>query len=89
MSAHKGTSVAEATLSAAKLRLFFTEPELAKVLTVSRDTVRRMRREGNGPPYQKVRGRVLFRVEDVVAWLDNQPRYQSRGDEISREGGAA
>jgi predicted DNA-binding transcriptional regulator AlpA len=55
---------------------FFTSPEAAALLRVSRRTLERMRVEGTGPRFLKVgpgkRSRVLYRQSDLLAWLNAQ-----------------
>jgi predicted DNA-binding transcriptional regulator AlpA len=49
------------------------EAELAKKLGKGRRTVQRWRLTGKGPPYHRIggqiRGRVMYKEEDVAAWL--------------------
>jgi excisionase family DNA binding protein len=47
----------------------WTEEEVADYLHVSRDTVRRWRREGTGPPVEWAGNRPRYRKDDVDAWL--------------------
>jgi predicted DNA-binding transcriptional regulator AlpA len=55
---------------------WLTEVDLYELLerTVSRPTIKDWRYKGVGPPYTKLGGRVVYRSEDVDAWLDKQSR---------------
>jgi len=48
----------------------FPSPVIAQVRNVSVALLERERWLGNGPPYRKIRGRVLYRKGDVQAWMD-------------------
>jgi hypothetical protein len=63
-------------------RRFYTTPEFAEVARVPADTARWWRYIGKGPQSFKLGRRVLYRVEDVEAWLAEQ-------QSTSRDGGAA
>lgn len=45
-----------------------TEKELAKILNVSVQTVRRMRKRGEGPAHIKIGRLIRYRVEDIERW---------------------
>jgi hypothetical protein len=66
-----------------KDRDLLTTAEAAHVLRLSPRTLERFRVEGTGPSYLKAgpgkRARVLYRVEDLQAWL-NQSRFSSTSD---------
>lgn len=51
--------------------------EVAIQLQRSVSTLERWRREQMGPPFLRVRGRVLYRRADLEAWLDAQ-RYATK-----------
>lgn len=48
----------------------FAPEAVAKVRNVSTSLLDRERWLGTGPQYRKVRGRVLYRKADVLAWMD-------------------
>ena len=56
--------------------------ELARRWTISHRTLERWRWAGEGPAYMKIGGRVVYRLEDIVAFerdqlqhtMDTQPR---------------
>ncbi len=45
-----------------------SEKELARRCKLSIRTLQRWRREGIGPEYLKLGGRVLYRMADIEAW---------------------
>lgn len=46
--------------------------EVAKMLTVHPDTLRVWRRDGKGPAYVRIEGRVLYMPQDVQAYIAAQ-----------------
>lgn len=42
--------------------------QLARRWRITEDTVIRWRVKGLGPPYLKIQGRILYRIEDVEAY---------------------
>lgn len=56
-------------------KLYLNSQEAADILRLSIRTLERKRVEGTGPPYLKAgkgsRARVLYRLEDLEAWLKN------------------
>ncbi len=51
-------------------RIFFTQEKLAKRWFISKRTLERWRWIGTGPRYQKIGGRVLYKLEDIEAFED-------------------
>lgn len=49
-----------------------TVEELAALLRTSPEAIYQMNYHRSGPRVQRVNGRVLFRREDVAAWLEAQ-----------------
>ena len=49
--------------------LHYTQGQLAATLNISERSLERMRAEGSGPLFRKAGRRVLYKVEDVEAWL--------------------
>ena len=54
--------------------LYWSTRELAPILRRSQSTLCRWRLEGGGPPYLKLRGRVLYARAKVNAWLASRER---------------
>ena len=54
--------------------LYWSTRELAPMLRRSQSTLCRWRLEGGGPPYLKLRGRVLYARAKVDAWLASRER---------------
>ena len=54
-----------------------TLPEAAEALRTPVDTLRYWRATGAGPRGFKVGRRVLYREDDVIAWLDEQRTAQA------------
>lgn len=50
-----------------------TIAEVAEWLSVSTDTLTRLRRAGEGPRTVRVGGQWRYRPDDVTAWLNAQP----------------
>jgi len=56
-------------------RTCLNQTELAERWTISARTLERWRWKGEGPAYLKIGGRVVYRIEDVLAYeLDRQRR---------------
>ena len=49
---------------------FLRTPEAARFLGLSGRTLEKHRIYGTGPRYSKLGGRVVYRVEDLQAWVD-------------------
>jgi hypothetical protein len=56
------------------LPTLLTESQLAEFRRVTKQTLRNERLRGDGPPYLKVGGRVLYSEEDIAAWLATKRR---------------
>jgi len=61
---------------------------LAERWDVSEATLERWRSEGIGPVYLKLRGRVLYRVEDIEAY-EAASLHRSTSERAFAAGGAA
>jgi hypothetical protein len=48
-------------------------------LGLSPKTLAMMRSTGNGPKFLK-RGRIFYFLEDLQAWMEDQPRVRSTGE---------
>jgi predicted site-specific integrase-resolvase len=51
--------------------LFYTPAQVAELLHVSVGTLRWWRSEGRGPRYLKAETKVLYKVQDVLDWVEN------------------
>jgi len=49
---------------------YLRTPEAARFLGLSGRTLEKHRTYGTGPRYSKIGGRVVYRVEDLQAWVD-------------------
>ena len=49
---------------------YLRTPEAARFLSLSHRTLGKHRCYGTGPRYSKVGGRVVYRVDDLQAWVD-------------------
>ena len=65
-----------APTTAAPAAIFISERELASVTTLSPRTLQLMRRNGGGPPFAKLGGRIVYRWADVESWITE--RTQTR-----------
>lgn len=55
-------------------RLFLDERELARLITLSTRTLYMMRKNGSGPPFARLGGRVVYRWSDVDRWISERTR---------------
>lgn len=53
-------------------RKLLTVPEVAEMLRRSEAQIRWMRHTGTGPRAAKIAGRVMYREQDVLDWIDAQ-----------------
>lgn len=51
-------------------------PEAARFLGLSGRTLEKHRTYGTGPTYSKIGGRIVYRLDDLQAWL-------ARGEQVS------
>ena len=47
-----------------------TTPEAAAILRLSRRTLEDYRTKGNGPTYRRLGKKIVYRPEDLNAWID-------------------
>lgn len=59
-------------------------PEAARFLGLSGRTLEKHRTYGTGPRYSKLGGRVVYRVDDLQAWVDRGSK-QSTSDNTGEE----
>lgn len=55
-------------------RRFLTESEVAERTKISLGTLRRWRLENRGPHYYKFGSLVRYAEDELIVWLDAQPR---------------
>ena len=67
-------------------KAFLNQIRAAEFLGLSTRTLERFRLEGRGPAFRKFGRRVMYALEDIMAWADGQ-RRTSTSD--SGNGGAA
>lgn len=61
--------------------------QLSERWLVNITTLERWRSEGKGPPYLRIQGRVLYRLEDIETY-EAQHLHRSPGERV-QSGGAA
>ncbi len=49
-------------------KICFTQKELARRWTLSHRTLERWRWAGEGPAYMKIGGRIVYRLDDILAF---------------------
>ena len=54
--------------------LYIDERELARRTTLAPRTLQLMRRNGGGPPFAKLGGRVVYKWADVERWIQERTR---------------
>ncbi|WP_319825831.1 helix-turn-helix domain-containing protein [Thalassovita sp.] len=59
-------------------KICFTQKELARRWTISHRTLERWRWTGEGPAFMKIGGRIIYRLEDVLAHEQAQLRQPAR-----------
>lgn len=57
-----------------------TQKELARRWTISHRTLERWRWKGEGPAFMKIGGRIVYRLEDVLA--HEQARLRHTADSV-------
>ncbi len=58
--------------------ILITEPEAASILRVSLTSLRRWRRQGNGPVFRKLGRSVRYRLEDMRDFVASARRTSTR-----------
>lgn len=59
---------------------FLRTPEAARFLGLSGRTLEKHRCYGTGPAYRKIGGRVLYSVDDLIAWTERGLRASTYED---------
>ncbi len=62
--------------------------EAARILRYSRRTLEALRVKGGGPAYVKLRGRALYRREDLLAFIAGNVRTSTSDEPRAAAGGA-
>ena len=63
---------------------YLRTPEAARFVGLSIRTLEKHRIYGTGPRYSKLGGRVVYRIEDLQAWVDGAVRASTSGCTRSR-----
>jgi predicted DNA-binding transcriptional regulator AlpA len=63
---------------------YLRTPEAARFLGLSGRTLEKHRTYGTGPRYSKLGGRVVYRLDDLQAWVDRGSK-SSTSDETGEE----
>lgn len=59
---------------------YLRTPEAARFLGLSGRTLEKHRTYGTGPRYSKLGGRVVYRVDDLQAWVDRGAKSSTSDD---------
>lgn len=74
---------------AAKIDLVISEQEVARIISVSISTLRRLKTRGEGPPRIQVsRRRIGYRLNDVDRWLGQKTETNAPSSLDLRQVGA-
>ena len=61
---------------------YYSVVEAAEYLGLTRSTLDHYRWAGGGPPYHKHGGRVLYHIDDLIAW-SNRNRYKDSATRLT------
>lgn len=59
---------------------YLRTPEAARFLGLSGRTLEKHRTYGTGPRYSKLGGRVVYRLDDLQAWVDRGSKQSTSDD---------
>ncbi len=59
---------------------YLRTPEAARFLGLSGRTLEKHRTYGTGPRYSKLGGRVVYRIDDLQAWVDRGAKQSTSDD---------
>lgn len=59
---------------------YLRTPEAARFLGLSGRTLEKHRTYGTGPRYSKLGGRVVYRIDDLQAWVDRGAKRSTSDD---------
>jgi hypothetical protein len=65
--------------------LYLTEAEASLRYKYSKFWFQRCRWIGNGPAFIKIRGKILYPLEETDAWFNNNIRYKSTSEFNKKE----
>ncbi len=68
-------------------RRFVGTDAAGEYLCLSPRYLQQLRMDGNGPPYRCFGRFVVYTIEDLDRWADEQPAFRSTSDRVSLEGG--
>ena len=58
---------------------YISPAELSRITSISKSTLERMRTSGTGPPFSRVRRRVLYRLDAALTWLESHASSSDTG----------
>lgn len=67
-------------------RRFVGTDAAGEYLCLSPRYLQQLRMDGNGPPYRCFGRFVVYTIEDLDCWADEQPAFRSTSDRVSLEG---
>lgn len=70
----------------ALLQDYMTRDQLAAELNVTPRTIIRWQQQPDGLPYVEMVGRILYRRQSILAWIESRERHPNQ--RRSRKGGA-
>jgi hypothetical protein len=68
-------------------RRFVGTDAAGEYLCLSPRYLQQLRMDGNGPPYRCFGRFVVYTIEDLDRWADEQPAFRSTSDRLSAHGG--
>lgn len=68
-------------------RRFVGTDAAGEYLCLSPRYLQQLRMDGNGPPYRCFGRFVVYMIEDMDRWADEQPAFRSTSDRVSAHGG--
>lgn len=67
------------------MKIILDTDEAAALLFLPPEMLAQWRRAGVGPKHFRTNGRILYRIEDVLAWLRTAAADQSGSQRVARE----
>ena len=59
---------------------YLTTAEAASLLRVKPQTLRKRRLTGDGPPFRRAFSRILYRKDELLAWVESTKRASTSDD---------